>query len=215
MSPVSGSRRLPQPRSTKVSSGTLIKRNLSTLTPASTIACAWSGARGKPSRRQPFSLMSDSSRRFFTRSTMSSLGTSLPVSMYSLASRPRGVPFFTFSRRMSPVEMCTKPYFSLMFSHWVPLPAAGGPAITTMEPGFAASPPRAWRRDFGCWGAFAALRAARAPRAPRDNTAEKVLLGTELEDPAAAPVDVLAAPELWARPGATPVRSSWGTTKRV
>ena len=51
--------------------------------------------------------------------------------MYSLASRPAGVPSLTAARRRSPAEMCTRPYFSTMSSHCVPLPEAGAPAIIT------------------------------------------------------------------------------------
>ena len=42
---------------------TLITRNFSTSSPASTMACAWSGARGKPSNRQPFSFTSSCNKR--------------------------------------------------------------------------------------------------------------------------------------------------------
>ena len=30
------------------------------------------------------------------------------------------------------MEMCTKPYLAFILSHCVPLPAAGGPAMTTI-----------------------------------------------------------------------------------
>ena len=38
----------------------------------------------------------------------------------------------TAARRRSPAEMCTRPNFSTMSSHWVPLPDAGAPAMTTL-----------------------------------------------------------------------------------
>merc|ERR1719199_933331 len=50
--------------------------------------------------------------------------------MNSLARLPRSVPAATAARRRSPAEMCSRPYFSTMSSHWVPLPEAGAPAIT-------------------------------------------------------------------------------------
>ena len=46
---------------------TLITRNFSTSSPASTMACAWSGARGKPSNRQPFSFTSSCNKRSWKR----------------------------------------------------------------------------------------------------------------------------------------------------
>ena len=36
----------------------------------------------------------------------------------------------TAARRRSPADMCTRPNFSTMSSHWVPLPDAGAPAMT-------------------------------------------------------------------------------------
>ena len=51
--------------------------------------------------------------------------------MYSFASLPAGVPSLTAARSKSPAEMCTRPYFSTMSSHCVPLPEAGAPAIIT------------------------------------------------------------------------------------
>ena len=38
----------------------------------------------------------------------------------------------TAARRRSPAEMCTRPNFSTMSSHWVPLPDAGAPAMTIL-----------------------------------------------------------------------------------
>lgn len=59
-------------------------------------------------------------------------GTSLPLSMYALASFPTSVPAVTAARSMSPVDKCTTPNLSRIFSHCVPLPLAGAPAITIL-----------------------------------------------------------------------------------
>jgi hypothetical protein len=61
--------------------------------------------------------------------------------MKARARAPAGVPAATSARSRSPTEMCTSPYLSTMRAHWVPLPAAGAPAIMTRSG--AAAPPAA------------------------------------------------------------------------
>src|SRR5437867_8393001 len=60
------------------------------------------------------------------RTTISS-GTSSPLSMYSLASRPSAVSFSTLPRKMSPVAMSGVPYRLARWCACVPFPAPGGP----------------------------------------------------------------------------------------
>ena len=86
--------------------------------------------RGKPSSRKP-SLASGSASRSRTMLMVTSSGTSLPASMYRLASTPRGVPWETFARKMSPVEIFGTERCAAMNSACVPLPAPGGPTRTS------------------------------------------------------------------------------------
>src|SRR5512135_1614456 len=59
--------------------------------------------------------------------TTTASGTSSPLSMYFLASRPSGVLSARFFLRMSPVDIWGMPYFSTKSFACVPLPAPGGP----------------------------------------------------------------------------------------
>src|SRR5436305_13235286 len=52
--------------------------------------------------------------------------------MYRLASTPSGVPWATFARKMSPVEILGTARCAAMNSAWVPLPAPGGPTSTSL-----------------------------------------------------------------------------------
>ena len=54
--------------------------------------------------------------------------------MKDFALSPSGVPFATFVRRMSPVEICGTPKRSSSTFAWVPLPAPGGPRNTRRIP---------------------------------------------------------------------------------
>jgi hypothetical protein len=56
-------------------------------------------------------------------------GTNFPASIYCFASIPTSVPAATAARSISPVDKCTTPYIVVIFSHWVPFPEAGAPAI--------------------------------------------------------------------------------------
>mmetsp|Transcript_33404 Transcript_33404/g.45175 ORF Transcript_33404/g.45175 Transcript_33404/m.45175 type:complete len:200 (-) Transcript_33404:50-649(-) len=91
-------------------------------------ACAWASVRGNPSRIHPLSSTSLSMSRAMTMSITRSSGTSSPRSRNSNTFFPSSVARFTFSLRISPVDKCTHPICSLMASHWVPFPAAGGPS---------------------------------------------------------------------------------------
>src|SRR5688500_7306599 len=62
---------------------------------------------------------------------MTSSPTRLPASIVALATSPRPVPAWTASRRMSPVEIFGSPCVLASRSACVPLPAPGGPSITT------------------------------------------------------------------------------------
>src|SRR5437764_12549959 len=79
---------------------------------------------------KPFSASGCSNRSITMRTTTSS-GTRSPRSMKALASRPSGVSFVTFSRKMSPVPIRTTSNRSS--SRWacVPFPAPGGPRSTS------------------------------------------------------------------------------------
>src|SRR3954453_6194385 len=61
---------------------------------------------------------------------VSSSGTYSPASIKRLASPPRGVPWETLARKMSPVEIAGILKCSAMNFAWVPLPAPGGPMIS-------------------------------------------------------------------------------------
>ena len=62
--------------------------------------------------------------------------TRLPASIVCFAARPNSVPAWTDSRRMSPVEIFGSLRVRDRRSACVPLPAPGGPSITTlMAPG--------------------------------------------------------------------------------
>ena len=67
---------------------------------------ACGSVRGKPSRINPFFFTSSLLSLSLTIPIVTSSGTSSPLSMNSLAFKPRGVSFFKFSRNMSPVEIC-------------------------------------------------------------------------------------------------------------
>mmetsp|Transcript_1841 Transcript_1841/g.2452 ORF Transcript_1841/g.2452 Transcript_1841/m.2452 type:complete len:219 (+) Transcript_1841:428-1084(+) len=115
----------------RASSGTSMRMNLWMLMPASTREVVCLADLGNPSSKHPFAMTSDSCIRVITRFVIKSSGTNNPWSMYSLAFLPKAVPRFTWSRKMSPVERCTRPNWATIFSHCVPLPAAGGPAMHT------------------------------------------------------------------------------------
>lgn len=72
-------------------------------------------------------LQSSLERRSLTIPTVTASGTSWPLSIYFLASRPSGVCSFTAARNISPVEIWGIPYLSINRSAWVPLPAPEGP----------------------------------------------------------------------------------------
>src|SRR6476469_9247016 len=65
--------------------------------------------------------------RLRTMRLVTSSGTYSPWSMYSWAFLPSSVPWDTFARKMSPVEMAGMPKWSATCLAWVPLPAPGGP----------------------------------------------------------------------------------------
>ena len=60
-----------------------------------------------------------------------------------------GRAFLTAARSESPAEMCTRPYFSTMSSHCVPLPEAGAPAIIALGAGADGHGPAALRAGRG------------------------------------------------------------------
>src|SRR5919112_2038576 len=93
---------------------------------SSASASAWPIERGKPSSRKPSSPSSSILSKIIE--ITSSSGTSLPLSMYSLAFWPSSVPSFLCSRRRSPVPMYGSPKSSVRRAAWVPLPAPGGPS---------------------------------------------------------------------------------------
>src|SRR4051795_2635890 len=89
-------------------------------------ASAWPAERGNPSSRKPSSPSSSILSKIME--ITSSSGTSLPLSMYSLACRPRSVSCRLCSRRRSPVPMYGSPKSSVRREACVPLPAPGGPS---------------------------------------------------------------------------------------
>ena len=64
-------------------------------------------------------------------SPRASSGTSLPASIKDCARLPLSEPAATSARRRSPADTWTRPKSFAIVSHWVPLPLAGAPAITT------------------------------------------------------------------------------------
>src|SRR5581483_5390532 len=90
------------------------------------IASAWGMVRGKPSNRQPLR-QSGWPSFSFTRPTMMSSETRLPLSITFFAARPSGVPALAAARSISPVAICGMPKRRLMNSACVPFPAPGGP----------------------------------------------------------------------------------------
>ena len=94
-------------------------------------ASAWAMVRGKPSRINPLE-QSSFVKRSSTILIVTESGTSAPASIYVLASCPKGVPFFMFSRKISPVEMCAKPYVSFNTAQAVPFPDPGAPKIISL-----------------------------------------------------------------------------------
>src|SRR3954447_25002165 len=91
--------------------------------------CAWGTLRGNPSSRKPL-LASSSSSRDTTIPIVISSGTRSPASMYFLACWPSSVPWLTFARKMSPVEIFGIPRCAEMNWACVPFPAPGGPTRT-------------------------------------------------------------------------------------
>src|SRR3954470_24881924 len=69
--------------------------------------------------------------RLRTMRLVTSSGTYSPASMYRFASIPSGVPWDTLARKMSPVEIAGILKCSAMNFAWVPLPAPGGPMISS------------------------------------------------------------------------------------
>ena len=59
--------------------------------------------------------------------------TSWPASIVFLAMQPSSVPAWTASRRMSPVAIFGRPCVRANRSDCVPLPAPGGPSMTTFS----------------------------------------------------------------------------------
>src|SRR5690349_11179109 len=70
--------------------------------------------------------------RLRTMLLVTSSGTYSPASMKRCASLPRGVPWETLARKMSPVEIAGIPKCSATNLAWVPLPAPGGPISTSL-----------------------------------------------------------------------------------
>src|SRR5262245_32718446 len=95
--------------------------------------CAWSTVRGKPSRMKPRA-QSFAARRCSTKPITTSSGTSWPASMYRRAAWPSSLPLCCASRSMSPVDTWGTPRASCNRRACVPLPAPGGPSITTRTP---------------------------------------------------------------------------------
>jgi hypothetical protein len=89
-------------------------------------AFAWLTDRGYPSRMYPLA-QSGAESLFFMMFRTSESGTSWPLSIYPLASAPRGDPFFTSARRRSPVEIWGIENLSVTKAACVPFPAPGGP----------------------------------------------------------------------------------------
>ena len=69
-------------------------------------ASVWFKVLGKPSNRNPCCCTSSLLNLSATISIVISSGTNAPLSIYSLAFKPKGVSFFKFSRKISPVLMC-------------------------------------------------------------------------------------------------------------
>mmetsp|Transcript_6531 Transcript_6531/g.20579 ORF Transcript_6531/g.20579 Transcript_6531/m.20579 type:complete len:237 (-) Transcript_6531:88-798(-) len=136
----------PQMRSVSTASGTSSATTLLTASPVSArhsssiLAC--STVRGKPSRMNPWPQSASAMRSLMMPTTMSS-PTRPPLSMTLLALLPTSVPAATAARSMSPVLSCGAPSLSTSLGACVPLPAPGGPKMTTT---LRASPPPAERR---------------------------------------------------------------------
>src|SRR4051794_29255039 len=125
--------RRPDSRLTTSSSSTTSSRTTSSGVPPSSsrslnvFACGT--LRGKPSSRNPL-LASSSSSRDSTIPMVISSGTRSPASMYFFACCPSSVPWLTFARKMSPVEILGTPRCAEMNWACVPFPAPGGPTRT-------------------------------------------------------------------------------------
>src|SRR6476469_11033879 len=76
--------------------------------------------------------------RLRTMRLVTASGTYSPWSMYSWVFLPSSVPWDTFARKMSPVEIAGMPKWSATTLAWVPFPAPGGPIrmslISAQEP---------------------------------------------------------------------------------
>src|SRR5947209_9568653 len=129
--------RRPDSRRTTSSSSTTSSSTTSSGVPASSsrssriFACGT--LRGNPSSRNPL-VASSSASRSRTMPTVISSGTRSPASMYFFASLPSGVPWLTFARKMSPVEILGTPRWAETNSACVPFPAPGGPTRTSLMP---------------------------------------------------------------------------------
>src|SRR3954451_7884172 len=125
--------RRPDSRLTTSSSSTTSSRTTSRGVPPSNsrslnvFACGT--LRGKPSSRKPLRASSSSSRETTIPIVISS-GTRSPASMNFLACWPSSVPWLTFARKMSPVEIFGIPRWAEMNWACVPFPAPGGPTRT-------------------------------------------------------------------------------------
>src|SRR3954469_21084263 len=125
--------RRPDSRLTTSSSSTTSSSTTSSGVPASSsrslkvFACGT--LRGKPSSRKPLRASSSSSRDS-TMPIVISSGTRSPASMNFFACCPSSVPWLTFARKMSPVEIFGIPRCAEMNWACVPLPAPGGPTRT-------------------------------------------------------------------------------------
>src|SRR3954452_7472771 len=125
--------RRPDSRLTTSSSSTTSSRTTSSGVPPSSsrslnvFACGT--LRGKPSSRKPLRASSSSSRET-TMPIVISSGTRSPASMNFLACWPSSVPWLTFARKMSPVEIFGIPRWAEMNWACVPFPAPGGPTRT-------------------------------------------------------------------------------------
>src|SRR3954463_10482829 len=125
--------RRPDSRLTTSSSSTTSSRTTSSGVPPSNsrslnvFACGT--LRGKPSSRNPLRASSSSSRDTTIPIVISS-GTRSPASMYFLACWPSSVPWLTFARKMSPVEIFGIPRWAEMNWACGPFPAPGGPTRT-------------------------------------------------------------------------------------
>src|SRR5437870_8975245 len=120
----------PVIRRTSSSSGTSSSRMWLSRWPRSpkvrSTSSACAAVRGKPSSTAPVHASGFASSSLM-RLRMTLSGTSLPLSMNFLASRPSGVPAFTAARSRSPVVILGKPSRSASSFPWVPLPEPGAP----------------------------------------------------------------------------------------